>query len=164
VRAQRPASGEYCLIRGRRGCFFKDSLRRLTISRLGCGNSITSSRSWIQLLFITLFKKLFLFSLYIGCLWSNGDFVGGPSKVFSELNKMEFQRCRNAINSPCRSAVFRCRFWLGKGIRISIPQLWICWVGGQFDFLDVQGGLESSSRFFQQSRKKRQAFSLCFAK
>lgn len=71
----------------------------LIISRLSCGNSITSSRSWIQLLFITSLKSIFVFYLFC-CLWSNGDFKGWAVERWQKkLWQVGFSAARNAINS-----------------------------------------------------------------
>lgn len=95
----------------------------LIISRLSCGNSITSSRSWIQLLFITSLKSIFVFYLFC-CLWSNGDFKGGrPSKGVKKTLASRFQCCKECYQFAPYLAFSILAFF--KGIRISIPQLWI---------------------------------------
>ena len=95
----------------------------LIISRLSCGNSITSSRSWIQLLFITSLKSIFVFYLFC-CLWSNGDFKGGrPSKGGKKTLASRFQCCKECSQFAPYLAFSILAFF--KGIRISIPQLWI---------------------------------------
>lgn len=66
----------------------------LIISRLSCGNSITSSRSWIQLLFITSLKVFFVFYLFC-CLWSNGDFKGWAVERWQKKTlASRFQCCK----------------------------------------------------------------------
>lgn len=93
----------------------------LIISRLSCGNSITSSRSWIQLLFITSLKSIFYLFC---CLWSNGDFKGGrPSKGGKKTLASRFQCCKEYSQFAPYLAFSILAFF--KGIRISIPQLWI---------------------------------------
>lgn len=95
----------------------------LIISRLSCGNSITSSRSWIQLLFITSLKSIFVFYLFC-CLWSNGDFKGWAVERWQKKTlASRFQCCKECYQfAPCL-AFSNLAFF--KGIRISIPQLWI---------------------------------------
>lgn len=139
----------------------------LIISRLSCGNSITSSRSWIQLLFITSLKSIFVFYLFC-CLWSNGDFkgVGRPSKDGVKTLASRFQCCKECYQfAPCLAF----SILAFKGIRISIPQLWIAKISRRpknsqrFDLM-VGFVLESSSRFSaEQTEKQDKLFLALFA-
>lgn len=66
----------------------------LIISRLSCGNSITSSRSWIQLLFITSLKSIFCF-LFVLLSMIKWRFQGvGRRKMAKKTLASRFQCCK----------------------------------------------------------------------
>lgn len=95
----------------------------LIISRLSCGNSITSSRSWIQLLFITSLKSIFCFLFVLLSMIKWRFQGGGRRKMAKKTLASRFQCCKECYQFAPYLAFSNLAFF--KGIRISIPQLWI---------------------------------------